>query len=298
MKLYKSPHRQFKVSGSGSDDEKNNINEKNKENDNKTIKSQTFLKSITSDVNLIKDKNIINNEKFLKKITEKRIPEKKSVGILCRRYNSKRELEIMLVCRRCTYAFDMFMQGSYNTNNNEEILTLLNSMTTDEKIILLSLDFDIVWYFWWLNGSVRSKHYFELQTKYQKIIIDKGIRLRKLIEKSSNGTKIWEIPKGRRECGEKMIHGAIREFEEETGMKKADYRFSKKSPIQSSFVDCGIRYTTTYFVADAIKFNNIKVQFSKETLGEICEVRWMTLNEIKTIDQFARIEKMFNDVKK
>jgi 8-oxo-dGTP pyrophosphatase MutT (NUDIX family) len=227
----------------------------------------------------------------------KNIQEKKSVGIACRRWNNAGEMELMLVCRRCTYAFDMFMQGLYNTNNNGEVLLLLDSMTVDEKIILLSLDFSIVWYFWWINGSVKTRVYFELKTKYEKIIIDGGARLRGLIERSKNGTKIWEIPKGRRNQGENEIHGAIREFGEETGMRKMDYRFVKKNAQKMSFVDCGIRYTTTYFVADAINATNVKVQFTKETIGEICEVRWMTLNEIKTVDQFGRIQEIFNKVK-
>lgn len=228
---------------------------------------------------------------------EKKIPEKKSVGIVCRKYNDKGELMILLVCRRCTYAFDMFMQGSYNSNNNGEILVLLDGMTADEKIILLSLNFEIVWYYWWLNGQVRSKLYFELKSKYEKIINDDGARLQRLIERSKNGTKVWEIPKGRRKYGEEMIHGAIREFEEETGMKKQDYRFVRKAIQHTSFTDCGVKYTASYFVADSVSTKNIKVQYSRESIGEICEVRWMTLNEIKTIDQYNRIEKIFNNIK-
>lgn len=219
----------------------------------------------------------------------KKIVEKKSVGIAPCRMNERGEIEILLVCRRCTYAFDLFMQGNYNSHNDSDILALLDKMTTDEKIILVSLDFQIIWYYWWMNSEISLQYYFRLRDKYLGITNDGASRLTRLIAKSSTGSKVWEIPKGKRNHNELNIHGAIRELNEETGLKKQDYRILLAAPKTLSFNDSGVKYSTTYYIADTINKVNTRVQLSYGTIGEISEVRWMTISEIKFVDQYARL---------
>jgi 8-oxo-dGTP pyrophosphatase MutT (NUDIX family) len=218
----------------------------------------------------------------------KRITEKKSVGIACCRRKSG-EVQILMVCRRCTYALDTFMLGKYNINSDSDIQELLNSMTADEKLILLSFDFKMVWYFWWVNNPVRRELYFRIESKYNAVINGDGARLKRLISKSKSGERIWEIPKGRKNYEEKNIHGAIREISEETGIPKEDYKLLNTKPITYDFTDCGVKYIMWYYIADTLSIKNIRDQYVSENVGEIGEIRWMGAKEISAVDHFNRL---------
>lgn len=233
--------------------------------------------------------------KKLKK--QKMMTEKKSVGIACcRRRAETSEIEILMVCRRCTYAFDLFMQGTYNTNNDGEILSLLNSMTFDEKLVLLSLDFKHVWYHWWMNNPVNPKFYHHLRDKYCNLITGGARRLKRLIGKSSSGAKIWEIPKGRKKRDENDLHAAIREFQEETSIEKRDYRLLRCPPQHMSYVDCNVKYMCRYFIALSLSAAGARVPFCDESAGEISEIKWMTLREIGDVDQFGRLSPLCRSI--
>ena len=79
---------------------------------------------------------------------------KKAYGIACVRYNDiARQYEILMVRKRCTYAFISFVSGRYCRNDERTIMDLLNAMTNQEKLDVLSLDFDILWWRIWLARS-------------------------------------------------------------------------------------------------------------------------------------------------
>jgi ADP-ribose pyrophosphatase YjhB (NUDIX family) len=79
---------------------------------------------------------------------------KRSFGIACVRYNNiARQYEILMVRKRCTYAFISFVSGRYCLSNERTIMDLLNAMTNQEKLDVLSLDFDILWWRIWLARS-------------------------------------------------------------------------------------------------------------------------------------------------
>jgi 8-oxo-dGTP pyrophosphatase MutT (NUDIX family) len=181
------------------------------------------------------------------------------------------------------------MHGNYNTHVDREILALLDEMTVDEKLILLSLDFQIVWYFWWMNNEFHMQSFFHMKNKYISITNDNGKRLKRLIQKSKNGSRIWEIPKGRRNQRESEIQCAIRELEEESGMKKDDFRLLAIPPTKVSHVDNEVMYTSKYFIADCISSENIGISYDIETMGEISEIKWMAIEDIRVIDQFNRL---------
>ncbi len=80
--------------------------------------------------------------------------EKRSFGIACCRYNSAAgtpRYEVLMMRKRYTYAFFSFVFGKYKKNDDVTILALLNDMTNQEKLDILSRRFDYLWWRIWLT---------------------------------------------------------------------------------------------------------------------------------------------------
>ena len=214
--------------------------------------------------------------------------EKTSYGIACCR-NISGIPEILLIRKRVTFAFSEFTNMNFNIYDDNVILRLLNAMTTDEKIDILSLNFAQIWYRMWLSTKPNSKFCKFKQLFDKAFYVDNGVRLKRLISISKCGNYIWEIPKGHREdCDAAPMITAIREFCEETNIDKTDYRIIANRSIKISFIDENVTYTYIYYIAagDTHTIGSITLN----NLLEVSEIRWMNLNEIKLIDYNARLE--------
>jgi ADP-ribose pyrophosphatase YjhB (NUDIX family) len=93
---------------------------------------------------------------------------KVSYGIACCSFNTKtNKWNIMIVKKRYTYCFCVFVFGQYNKKDTKRIKFLLNNMTQQEKIDILSMRFDILWYKIWLEFPdipVTTKIKFDIST--------------------------------------------------------------------------------------------------------------------------------------
>jgi 8-oxo-dGTP pyrophosphatase MutT (NUDIX family) len=228
---------------------------------------------------------------------------KQSLGIACCRKNNNK-LEVLLVCKRYTYSYNLFVHAKYNSNNNVGLIELFNGMTVDEKLDILSLNFVQIWYRVWLN-TPRNASYYMSKNKFETTFLpDNGARLKKLISKSVNSAKIWEIPKGRKRSKvESDLNCAIREFGEETNVHKKMYKLFPTAKRTYSFIDGGIRYINTYYIAHTKINIEPRINFgTQEQVDEICDIRWMSIEEIRMCDPTHRLEKfirpIFNYVKK
>lgn len=218
---------------------------------------------------------------------------KTSLGLACFR-KSKDKLEILLICKRYTYAYNEFIHGKYHPNDTAGLIKLFSGMTMEEKIDILSLNFGQIWYRVWLN-SPRHSTYFSDKNKYEStFLVDKGVKLRKLINRSKNSQRVWEMPKGRkRNKNESDLQCAIREFHEETYIPRKCYKIIPDARRKYSYVDDGIRYDNHYYMALMIQDHNTVVNFNcTSQIDEICDIRWMTIEEVKFIDP----DKLYNFV--
>lgn len=249
-----------------------------------------------------------------------------SYGIACCRFNKKNKLEILLVKKRYTYCFASFVLGKYN--KNEKYLRLLfNGMTVQEKLDVLSLNFDMLWYKIWMeiptnkllekpseidciyntklykdyvrgNTLDRYKFYKKMKAKFENsFVYNEENSLLDLIRESSNGTFLWEIPKGRKNKNETPMDCAIREFKEETGVNYDNYTimFDLK-PVVSSYTNFSSTYINNYYIAYETKYTKPKIYLNNNTqVSEIQDVKWVQLDEIKFIDSQGHL---FNLVKK
>lgn len=231
--------------------------------------------------------------------------EKVSIGIACCRFYRGRP-QILMIQKRYTYAYSSFVHGAYDNGSDRAILALLNQMTVDEKIILQSLNFDIIWNHIWLTQSPHDTQKYRLM----KGIFDSAftysgnnMRLHDLIARSVHGTRVWEIPKGRARKGEADIHCAVREFYEETGIEKCQYYLYAGATRSHTFIDEGVQYVQKYYIASTHRAIQPRICLdSRVQIEEVADIRWMSIDDIRFVDQTGRLERLvrpiFNYVKK
>jgi 8-oxo-dGTP pyrophosphatase MutT (NUDIX family) len=263
---------------------------------------------------------------------------KKSSGIACCRFNKNSELEILLIKKRYTYNFAAFVYGQYSKKDEKRLKYLFNGMTQQEKIDILSLRFDILWYKMWLcfpesedsfsfnlstvdniekilenikkpkcYSVVNSKYiptsrvefYKKKKKKFNTLISEEnGDYLIRLIQDTSNIDISWEIPKGRINKNESDLECAIREFKEETGTGLESYILIHNiEPILESYISSNVNYIHKYFISyshtDILPITKFNYNYDVSEVG--C-IKWMSLGEIKFIDDSGKLYELVDRI--
>jgi len=223
-----------------------------------------------------------------------------SCGVVCYRSaeaGKNKRHEILLVKKRITYAFSMFVNGLYDQRDKELLRRIFNSMTVDEKILVLSCDFRAMWkHVWTIFEPKRA--FIQCYRKFEDIFMeDAGKQLRKMLHATTKSGQLrWEIPKGRKSYPEEMdLQCAVREFIEETGIPKPHFIIYPSVKRKDVYSDEGKIYETIYFGAAACA--NIKLLIStrnSDQMSEISDIRWLTLHELKILDasSYEKIERI------
>lgn len=247
-------------------------------------------------------------------MTFDRLPErtKYSYGVACVRYNKNRnppKIELLLIKKKCTYAFIDFITGHYKIQNKPHIQSLFNNMTVHEKTLIMNNDFSALWYYAFMSkpealyynnipGVIITKEnkrllndYIHKKEQYTKLRqLNKGKLFDRMIRNSTNIDCIWEIPKGKKEYEmETDLDCAMREFNEETGLDKRKYKFwFDIRTFNSTDIDNKIRWITTYYPAVLNSKYIYKYTFNLDNPLEACDARFFSLDEIKTLPQRQR----------
>jgi ADP-ribose pyrophosphatase YjhB (NUDIX family) len=222
-----------------------------------------------------------------------------SYGIaLCKSIDNK--IEVMMIQKRFTYAFFNFVWGKYN-KFDPSFKKMFDKMTYEEKICILNMEFEDIWFRLWLNKPIKDKyisdHYFsrsnnlmDINTLYNKkkaIFENNFIRyggnlLKKTILLSKTATTKWEMPKGSINEGETMIDCAMREFYEETGISDTyyDVLYGTK-PIVECIVEDEVIYKHYYYLATPrIDFQPRFKFCNYNQISETKNVQWLSLIHI------------------
>lgn len=243
--------------------------------------------------------NTTHTPRNIRRFPAKRPLERKSLGIACCRQGKTSQWEVLMICKRYTYAFHSFVGGRYNPGDNAALIALFDKMTIDEKIDLLSLNFVHIWYRIWLNMTQQTSSYFLAKNNFENnfVIPDAGARLRNLISKSKSSNRVWEMPKGRkRNRAESDVQCATREFWEETNIDRKSYRVLSATR-EHSFTDDGVKYTSEYHIAVARGNIEPKLSFSaKHQVEEISDIRWMNIEDIRRVDEYNRLETLIKPI--
>lgn len=210
-----------------------------------------------------------------------------SYGIACaRRNNDTGNYEVLMIKKRATYAFIDFLRGRYDPMRHYDLEFMFNEMTINEKILIRCKNFSTLWMY--CLGKEPTKNsdknmYAKSLRKFTQLCEYKdGAFLMELLNKSSNSELLWEIPKGRIGKNEVPLDSAVREFEEETGIKKNAYQLLfNEGTIEYTFSDGGVRYKYIYYLAIMNQAHHPRYDFNNEhMLIEVSELRFLPANAV------------------
>jgi len=196
--------------------------------------------------------------------------------------NQNDAIEFLLIQRKDSISYVEFIRGKYNSYDDEYIGKLLRGMTHNEQSQLLSKSFEELWNnVWGENSNLKShkNNYDNSEKKYINI----QPRLSQLI--SENTSKWlepeWGFPKGRRNPHENDMNCAIREFQEETCLKRSDFTILQNTlPISETFFGSNqVHYCHKYYIAIC---DDIEVKMnmnSSHMTREIGAIKWCSLDD-------------------
>jgi 8-oxo-dGTP pyrophosphatase MutT (NUDIX family) len=183
-----------------------------------------------------------------------------SYGIILFRYNNN-NIEYLMLRRKDSFGFIDLLRGKYVLTNLEQIQSIFNEMSMDEKKRVLNENFPTLWKNMWgettLGIQYKSEE-FASQKKFETL--KEGFELNGItinidyfINNSTtnwNETE-WEFPKGRRNHMEKDLTCALREFEEETGISKHSITIiDNMLPLEEIFIGSNHKsYKHKYYLA-------------------------------------------------
>jgi ADP-ribose pyrophosphatase YjhB (NUDIX family) len=159
--------------------------------------------------------------------------------------NRTNKVKLLLVQRKDTMGYIDFLRGK----DPDYLNVYIDEMIPEELERLLTFDFDTLWDDLWNDHS--SKYYKnekkKCKAKFEELDLHHLIDLNK---KSIWRFQEFGIPKGRKNIKENFRDCAIREFEEETGYSRCDYKIIDTKPVEEQFKGSnGINYKHIYYLA-------------------------------------------------
>jgi len=234
-----------------------------------------------------------------------------SLGVVL--YNRDKEgLKYLLVRRKNTIGFVEFIRGKYAINDKTYILQLFNVMTENEIQLITDKDFPYLWEFLWMDKRFNKtsqkvkRDYDAAFEKFKKIKEGYGenkISIEYFIEKKDKFyiEQEWGFPKGRRNFNENNYNAAIREFIEETNIKKKDIISSPESESYSEVYTSydNIQYQNIYYLAEYTGDGNFTIDKSKhEQFTEISNIDFFPINNVmdKLRDYDVEKKRLINQI--
>lgn len=224
--------------------------------------------------------------------------------------------EIILVRRRISYDFDNFVLGHYDIDDTRAVTSMMNRMTLNEKLLIMSNNFEALWYHlflcnpqtgmdlrdqfpplrrWEECSCYTHDYYRQSEKKYREFMSRQD--LLDIVTEARSCDPIWEIPKGRTKSkNERNLTCAIREVKEETGLTQEHYDLVMQGQtpelpsITISYIaDDGIRYNNIFFIA----MMSYEQSGRNANLGplvknicqvmEIDQIKWVADSELETL---------------
>ena len=211
--------------------------------------------------------------------------------ILCRHCPSTGVPQVCVTLSRWTYAFTNFVFGKYRWWDIARIRKHCASMTTHEKLLVWTCDFDRVWHHIWLNIPRPEDEFYPFyersRAKFSRVVGQGGTRIREILKNTGTGELTWNAPKGREKCGEEPQQTAAREVEEETNISPAQYSvFPNITPITTSHEDETTVYISQWSLAQMLQNDTpVSINFgNREQIQEITGIRWAGVRELRQMN--------------
>ena len=148
-----------------------------------------------------------------------------SYGLIVFTYNKEGKMLFLMTQRRDTFSYECILRGLYTL---ELLPEYVMNMTRDERARFSNHNFDTLWKDLWVSTKRRL---YRMEYKKASEIFEKNYQLiLSLIEECpAFGKDIWEFPKGKMFSEETTYQCALREFEEETHIKKSNITIVKEA---------------------------------------------------------------------
>ena len=214
-----------------------------------------------------------------------------SLGIILYRiYQGK--IQYLLIMRKDTLGYVELIRGNYPLNDISYLQNIIEEMTTEEKNKIRENSFENLWNNLWVENEEKKIKYktefYKSMVNFNKLyegveICGQTIKLTELINNSKSQWKEpeWGFPKGRRNLRERDLQCALREFEEETDIKREEITVIKGiKPFTEEFVGSNNKvYKHTYYLArmDDIKNPSINKEKTIQVI-EIGDIQWFTID--------------------
>jgi len=213
-------------------------------------------------------------------------------------------LQFLLIQRRDSLGFIELIRGRYKATDVDYIRLHLGGITKDEQQRYRDGPFDVLWNsMWGLNHSHLYKNEFETaMAKWE--LIHKGVTdangklwtVDELIASAepAKDTPEWGFPKGRRDAQESDYICAMREMEEETGVKEREVvAIQNIEPLIESFFGSNhVNYCHKYFIVWVPPSVNIKFNSENDHMRrEIGDIQWLSLDQALARIRPENIEK-------
>jgi 8-oxo-dGTP pyrophosphatase MutT (NUDIX family) len=198
--------------------------------------------------------------------------------------------QVLMIRRRDSLGYVEFLRGRYTLSSHELIQRLIDQMTYDEHIRLMSKPFDDLWNILWNYQHTRQ---YRSEYEHAKQLFERlntsgdttGKTLSKYIEVCPTHwlEPEWGFPKGRRSQHETEFMTAVREFQEETGWKHTLPECAVDiTPETEVYVGSnGISYRQVYYIgmvqekgSDIVMDPGNRVQ-----IREVSGVAWCSFEE-------------------
>jgi 8-oxo-dGTP pyrophosphatase MutT (NUDIX family) len=205
-----------------------------------------------------------------------------SYGIVAFRKVSNK-LQYLMIRRKDSFGYIDFIRGKYSPYNIFQIQNIVNEMSIYEKDKLLNDTFENLWKQMWGNVTHSQYKNEELQSAKKMELIQNSseINLKSIIVNSTTQwtETEWEFPKGRRNTKENEINCALREFEEETGIKQNKLTIIENVlPFEEIFIGTNHKsYKHKYYLAYMNYIEDENLHNFQVT--EISKIEWKTIDE-------------------
>lgn len=222
-----------------------------------------------------------------------------SYGIIAVKFIDN-EPHYLLICRRDSLSYVEFLRGKYKLDNRDYIQSLLNGMTVEERSRLVGQSFDSLWEALWNGQNTRQfRNEYEVAKRTFECLKNTGDTYGKLLARYiEDSTGSWEepewgFPKGRRTLHETPKACALREFEEESGIRRSSVHLLDGDPIVEEYVGSnGITYKQSYFVGSCVYTTEAVLQTNNRVMRrEVGAIGWFPFSEAYTRIRSSNAEK-------
>ena len=193
--------------------------------------------------------------------------------------------EFLLIQRRDSLSFVEFIRGKYTLANMPYIHQLFRAMTRGEHHRILTLTFQQLWESVWGSQSLSHKtDYDNSEARYNELRGADGRGIEQIIAENPS---VWEepewgFPKGRRNPHESDIRCALREFEEETNIRRTEVQLiSNIQPLTETFFGSNqVHYCHKYCIGICAPTVVAELNTSNPHMTrEIGAIQWLTLEQ-------------------